>query len=123
MQNVTLDIGIAAAVLLVIGLGACFFGYRLFKAVLGVGGFVLGAAVVGGVAYALTKRADVAAVAGVIGGFLGAAALLAVYSLGVFAAGASAGALLAVAASVGARGGPEPAAGAIVAVIGGIVAW
>jgi hypothetical protein len=82
----------AAVLLLVGGVLACFAGYRLFKIVLGVYGFILGAligsAAIGGDSTVWT------AVAALVGGALGALALILAYFAGVALVGAGAAALL-----------------------------
>jgi Domain of unknown function (DUF4203) len=114
---------IAAAVAIILGLLNCFFGYRLFKVMLAIYGFVLGAvfgAVVGG---GLTNGNTLAVIgAGLGGGLLGAGLMVAFYFLGVFVVGAAAGALLA--GSIGSALGVDlPALVVIVvAVIVGIIA-
>jgi Domain of unknown function (DUF4203) len=87
---------IVSLVAIVLGLLNCFFGYRLFKILLGIYGFVLGAifgaVIAGGLASGNTIVMIVAALAG---GLLGAGLMVAFYFLGVFVVGAVAGALLA----------------------------
>ncbi|HSL22788.1 MAG TPA: DUF4203 domain-containing protein [Vicinamibacterales bacterium] len=82
----------AAIVLLGGGLLACFAGYRLFKVVLGVYGFILGALVVSS---ALGPQHTVwTLLAAAAGGALGALALIFAYFIGVALVGAGAGAIL-----------------------------
>lgn len=80
----------AAVVLLVGGIVACFFGYRLFRIVLAFAGFMLG----GFAASSLFGMSDTVSmvVAFVVGGFLGAAILIAAYFVGVALIGAGLGA-------------------------------
>jgi hypothetical protein len=82
----------AAVVLLVGGLLACFAGYRLFKVVLGIYGFMLGALIASSAMGA--DQGGWMVVAAVIGGALGALALILAYFIGVALIGAGAGALL-----------------------------
>jgi hypothetical protein len=82
----------AALVLLAGGLLACFAGYRLFKVVLGVYGFILGALVATSIAGADHSGWMIAAAVG--GGLLGALALILAYFIGIALVGAAAGALL-----------------------------
>ncbi len=87
---------LAAMLSIAFGLLNCFFGYRLFKVLLGIYGFVLGAA--GGFALAgsVTAGQTLWLLAGmVVGGLVGAAGMVLLYLLGVFVVGAVAGALLA----------------------------
>jgi hypothetical protein len=100
------NIGGGAAVLLAlvaIGLGLlnCFFGYRIFRFMLGVYGFILGAAVGLIVAGAVTEGQALWLILGaLLGGLVGAALISLLYIVGVFVVGAVAGVLL-----VGALGG------------------
>lgn len=82
----------AAIVLLAGGLLACFAGYRLFKVVLGVYGFILGALVASSAMGA--DRGAWMIVAAVAGGALGALVLILAYFVGVALVGAAAGALV-----------------------------
>ena len=65
----------AAVVLLAGGLTACFFGYRLFKVVLGVFGFFIGALAASSVFGSNDTTPMV--LAGIVGGLAGAALLMA----------------------------------------------
>lgn len=78
------------------GLLICFFGYRIFRFVLAVAGFIIGASFIAGVAYTLTEGQDllVIIIAGIAGGFISALALLFLYSAGVFILGALFGIVL-----------------------------
>jgi hypothetical protein len=83
----------AAAIFLVGGIVACFFGYRLFRIVLAIFGFIIGA----GLASSLFGVSDTWAMvaAWVVGGLVGAAVLMAAYFVGVALVGASLGATVA----------------------------
>ena len=83
----------AAIVLLVGGIVACFFGYRLFRIVLAIFGFILGA-------FAASSFFGVSdtgpmVVAAVVGGLLGAGIFIAAYFVGVALIGAGLGAVAA----------------------------
>jgi len=82
----------AAIVLVLGGLLSCFAGYRLFRVVLGIYGFILGALL----ASSLTAPGDQAQmiVAAVIGGVIGAVVLNLAYFVGVALVGAGAAAIL-----------------------------
>jgi hypothetical protein len=82
----------AAIILVGGGLLACFAGYRLFKVVLGVYGFILGALVASSAMGA--DHGTWMVVAAIAGGVLGAVALILAYFIGVALVGAAAGALL-----------------------------
>jgi len=82
----------AAIALVVGGAVACFFGYRLFRVVLSIFGFILG----GLMASALVGPSDTTWMIGawVVGGLAGMALLYAGYYVGVALSGAALGALL-----------------------------
>lgn len=96
---------IPAAVLLVIGGAiACFAGYRFFRTVLTIYGFVLGALI----ATTMAGAGDTArlVIYAVVGGLVGALVLNLAYFLGVVLIGAAIGAL--VASSIWVRFGADP---------------
>lgn len=82
----------AAIILLAGGLLACFAGYRLFKVVLGIYGFILGALIASSAMGA--DQGGWMVVAAIAGGALGALVLILAYFVGVALVGAAAGALL-----------------------------
>jgi Domain of unknown function (DUF4203) len=112
----------AAATLLVGGLLACFVGYRLFRVVLGVYGFIFGAAVTTTAMGASHTMVAIAA-AGLVGGLVGAGLMVAAYFVGVGLVGAGL-ALLALNAGwhAVAHVDPPTLAIAIVAVLGALAA-
>ena len=65
----------------------CFFGYKIFKIVLGIVGFITGGLAAAGVAMAATKEPGIAVLAGLVGGAIGAVLMVALYFLGVFVLG------------------------------------
>ncbi|HVG53041.1 MAG TPA: DUF4203 domain-containing protein [Vicinamibacterales bacterium] len=83
----------AAIVLLIGGIVACFFGYRLFRIVLAFAGFALGALLASSVVAASDTWAML--IAAVVGGLIGAGVLLAAYFVGVALTGAALGAVAA----------------------------
>jgi hypothetical protein len=83
----------AAIVLLVGGAVACFFGYRLFRIVLSIFGFILGALLASSLFGASDTGPMVAAA--IVGGLIGAGVLFAAYFVGVAMVGAGVGAVLA----------------------------
>lgn len=83
----------AAIILLAGGLIACFAGYRVFRIVLGIYGFILGALIASS---AMGPEHTVwMVVAALAGGLVGALVLIAAYFVGVALLGAGVGALLA----------------------------
>jgi hypothetical protein len=91
----------AALLLVVGGLLSCFAGYRIFRIVLGIYGFILGALLASSAMG--TDQTLWMIVAAVVGGLVGALILIAAYFVGVALIGAGIGALVAnlVAASLG----------------------
>jgi Domain of unknown function (DUF4203) len=91
----------AALLLVVGGLLSCFAGYRIFRIVLGIYGFILGALLASSAMG--TDQTLWMIVAAVVGGLIGALILIAAYFVGVALIGAGIGALVAnvVAASLG----------------------
>jgi Domain of unknown function (DUF4203) len=83
----------AAIVLLLGGIVACFFGYRMFRFVLAIFGFILGAFA----ASSIFGQSDTGwmLAAAAIGGLAGAGILVAAYFVGVALLGAALGALVA----------------------------
>jgi Domain of unknown function (DUF4203) len=103
MFPVTLQIPVAV-LLLIGGLLACFAGYRLFRIVLGIYGFILGALL----ASTMVGAGNVGSLvlAAIVGGVIGAVVLNFAYFLGVVLVGAAFGAM--VATMLWGRAGAEP---------------
>jgi hypothetical protein len=110
----------AAVVLLVGGVIACFAGYRLFRVVLAIAGFVLGAFMASSVFGASSTTFMV--VAAILGGLAGAAIMIAAYFVGVALAGASIGAAVAHLAYAAANREPHVLAVVVCSVIGAVAA-
>src|SRR2546422_5779304 len=83
----------AAIALLIGGVISCFFGYRLFRIVLTIAGFILGAAMASSI-FGVSDTGPMIAAA-IIGGLAGAALLFTAYFVGVALVGAGLGALIA----------------------------
>ena len=83
----------AAIVLLLGGTIACFFGYRLFRLVLAIFGFILGALAASSL-FGATDTVPML-VAAVLAGLVGAALLIGAYFVGVALVGAALGAVVA----------------------------
>jgi hypothetical protein len=80
----------AAIVLLLGGIVSCFFGYRLFRIVLAIFGFILGAFAASSV-FGMSDTGPMI-VAAVVGGLIGAGIMFAAYFVGVSLIGAALGA-------------------------------
>jgi hypothetical protein len=110
----------AAIILLVGGLMSCFAGYRVFRVVLGIYGFILGALFASGIVGPENTMWMVAAAIG--GGVIGALILIGAYFVGVALLGAGIGAL--AASLIWASLGREPGALVVIvlAVVGALAA-
>jgi hypothetical protein len=84
----------AALVLLLGGTVSCFFGYRLFRIVLAIFGFVIGALIPSSFLPMSSSPWAMLAVA-LVGGLMGAGVLIAAYFVGVALVGAGLGAIAA----------------------------
>ena len=110
---------------LMIGLGIllcaiqCFFGYRIFKFILGIVGFTLGGFLAGGVGYSASNEPLVAVLAGLLGGILGVVLLMGLYFVGIFLFGGLLGVFVGATFFAAAGSQPEPVVLVILALIGG----
>jgi hypothetical protein len=92
----------AALVLLVGGAVSCFFGYRLFRIVLAISGFIIGALAASSI-FGMSDTGPML-IAALVGGIAGATILFFAYFVGVALSGATIGAVLAnLATSAGNR--------------------
>jgi hypothetical protein len=109
-----------AAILLVLGGAlACFAGYRLFKIVLGIYGFVLGAMLASSMVGVSNAMGMI--VAALLGGVAGALLLMFAYFIGIALVGAGLGALVAhVGWGYMGRGDPPAVVVILLSVIGSI---
>jgi hypothetical protein len=110
----------AAAILVAGGVLACFLGYRLFKVVLALFGFILGALAASSV-FGVSDTTPMV-VAAIVGGLAGAGLLLAAYFVGVALVGAGIGALVANVVWTQIEGDPHPFAVVLFSVAGALVA-
>lgn len=110
----------AAVLLIVGGLIACFVGYRLFKFVLGIFGFILGALAASSV-FGVSDTTPMV-IAAIVGGILGALLLLAAYFVGVALIGAGLGALAANLIWTQIEGDPHPFIVVLFSVAGALLA-
>jgi hypothetical protein len=110
----------AAIVLLLGGIVACFFGYRLFRIVLAIFGGILGALL----ASSIFGASDTAPMIGaaVVGGLIGAGIFIAAYFVGVAIVGAGLGALVANLVLTAGERDPHVLAVVFAAVLGAVAA-
>jgi hypothetical protein len=109
-----------AALLIVGGYIACFLGYRLFKFVLAIFGFILGALAASSV-FGVSDTTPMV-IAAIVGGTVGALLLLAAYFVGVALVGAGLGALLANLLWTQIEGDPHPFVVVLFSVAGALLA-
>ena len=83
----------AAVILLVGGIVSCFFGYRLFRTVLAIFGFIFGGLMASSV-FGISNT-SMMLIAWVVGGLAGTFVLIAAYFVGVALVGAGLGAVIA----------------------------
>jgi hypothetical protein len=83
----------AAIVLLVGGTVSCFFGYRLFRIVLAIFGFILGAMAASSI-FGMSDTGPMM-IAAIVGGLVGAGVMIGAYFVGVALVGAGLGAMVA----------------------------
>ena len=108
----------AALVLVLCGVVACFFGYRLFRIVLAIFGFILGALTASSV-WGVSDTMPMLVAAGV-GGLIGAGVMYAAYFVGVALMGAILGAVTASLAFQVADNEPHVLAVVFCAVVGAV---
>ena len=83
----------AAIVLLLGGIVSCFFGYRLFRIVLAISGFIVGALAASSI-FGVSDTGPML-IAALVGGLIGAGIMFAAYFVGVSLIGAGLGAVVA----------------------------
>jgi len=110
----------AAAILLIGGLLACFAGYRIFRVVLGIYGFILGALLATSIVGTEHTMWTIVAVLG--GGLAGALLLIAAYFIGVALIGAGLGAMTANLIWAGIGGEPHVLVVIVLAIAGALAA-
>jgi len=116
------NLGLIALVAIALGVVQCFFGYRIFKVILGITGFILGGLLAGYLVYNLTESQLLGIIAGLVGALIGAGLMAGLYKLGVFLIGALFGGV-AVSALFGLAGGSPPTwLVVILAIVVGILA-
>ena len=86
---------IIAIFAIIFGIVCCFWGYRIFKVILGILGFVLGAFLAGNIAFYVSGgNLVITVVAAMLGGLIGGALIVVLYFVGLFLLGAWCGILL-----------------------------
>ena len=114
--------GIIIVLSILVGAVECFFGYRIFKFLLGVAGFLAGGFLAGAIGYHASQDQGFALLTGLVGGIVGAVLIVVLYFVGVFLLGAALGGGIGAALYANSGSEPEPAVLLILAVIAGAVA-
>lgn len=92
LRDISVPVSVVAVV---VGLADCFAGYRIFRFVLGLAGFVLGAVAGVMIGGHIGNGGELAIlIGGLVGGVVGIGLLVALYYVGVFVFGAAVGAML-----------------------------
>lgn len=110
----------AAGVLVAGGLLSCLLGYRLFKVVLGIFGFIIGGLAASSVFGESAATGMV--IAAIVGGLCGAVLLLAAYFVGVALVGAGLGVAIVHVIWTQVQGDPHPAVVILFAIAGALAA-
>lgn len=110
----------AAVILLFGGLLACFAGYRVFRIVLGIYGFIGGALLASNIVG--TDHTLLMVVSSIAGGAIGALIMIAAYFIGVALIGAGLGAVLANLVWAATGGEPHVAVVIVMAIAGALAA-
>ncbi len=116
------ELRVFAAPGILLGPIVCLFGYRIFKVMLFITGFFVGAALAGTFTFAKSYENYIIIFACLIGGLFGGLLTLCLYYLGVFVIGALFGGSIGAVLFIVAKTSPEPVVLLILAIIGGIVA-
>lgn len=113
--------GLPASIALILGGAvACFAGHRLFRIVLGIYGFIIGAMFTSSMMGASSQMAMI--VGAIVGGLAGSLVLVMAYFVGIAIIGAGLGALIAHTVWAWMGTGEPPVIGVIVASIAGALA-
>lgn len=118
-QNILIVI---AGLSILIGALQCFFGYRIFKFILGFTGFLLGGALASFIGFNFSHEIVYTILVGLLGGFIGATLMVALYFVGVFLVGAIFGGILGSVLYVVFQSNPDPVVLLTIAVISGVIA-
>jgi len=123
-ENLNQMLPVIMGIQLALGILLWFLGYRIFKSVLGFYGFLIGAALGGGLAAVLGAGQLIAIIAAVVVGLICAVLAVSLYFVGVFLAGAALGVFAGVSLSSALKGVPllTLILGVVLGVIGGLAA-
>jgi hypothetical protein len=110
-------------ILILAGVLSCFWGYRIFKVVLGILGFLLGAYLAAYFVYGWSGGNEIfTIIAAIVGGIIGGSLITFLYFVGIFALGACGAWILAVMITSGSGHEIHLVVMIILAAIGGVLA-
>jgi len=116
-------IGTTAAIFILAGILNCFVGYRIFKIILGIWGFILGFILATAlVSWLGIENQGVELIAGVVGGIIGVFIMIKLFQVGIFIIGAIFGYTLGALLIAAAGYQPDTVLLALAAILGGIIA-
>jgi hypothetical protein len=116
-------VAILSVLLVLVGIANCFFGYRIFKVVLGIFGFIVGGTLAGAVGInASSGNEFVGFVAGIIGGVAGAVLFAVLYFVGVILLGAGLAVMLTSTIGASPQVHLPPIVLIVVAIVGALLA-
>lgn len=121
---ISLEYGSTNIVILILsGVLSCFFGYRIFKVILGFWGFVLGFFITQYLFQQYVGSNDtITLIAGLVGGVVGVFLLTSLYRVGIFALGAVFGYSVVMMLTAAGKLTQNPIVAILAAVLGGIIA-
>jgi len=113
-----------AVIYILTGILSCFFGYRLFKVILGFWGFIIGFILTRFIfaQYVGTNDNTILLIAGLVGGVVGIFLFISLFKVGIFALGAMFGYTLVMMFVSAGKLQPDPIILILAAILGGILA-
>ena len=110
------------ALTILVGAIQCFYGYRIFKFILGLTGFLLGGVLAAAIGSLFSTETVYLLLSGVAGGVIGAALMVTLYFVGIFVIGGIFGGVLGVIFYAVFATAPDPVALLLLSVITGVFA-
>jgi len=114
-------LNVILGLIILVGALQCFFGYRIFKFILGLTGFLIGGLLAGAIGGTFSQELVFVLMTAIAGGLIGAFLMVAMYFVGVFLIGAMFGGILGAVIYAIAEMNPDPVALLLLAVISGIL--
>lgn len=115
-------VNIIVTMSIVIGVIQCFHGYRVFKFILAITGFLIGGSMAASVGFVMFNNELASFLTGVVGGLIGSALMLGLFYVGIFIVGAFLGIVVGAVFFAVVGSDPEPVAMLLLALISGVMA-